>query len=69
VQGLGTAASFALQNKDLRYLTAMLDGGMPINLRKEYGASLLQRAAGACRSRLRENDLKRDFLAVKTTRQ
>src|SRR5690606_18984078 len=47
VDGLGTALPFALQNKDLRYLTAMLDGGLPINLRKEYGASLLQRAAGA----------------------
>jgi ankyrin repeat protein len=47
VNGLGTALSFALQHKDLRYLTAMLDGGLPLNMQKEYGASLLQRAAGA----------------------
>jgi ankyrin repeat protein len=47
VDGLGTALSFALQHKDVRYLTAMLDGGLPLNMQKEYGASMLQRAAGA----------------------
>ena len=47
VQGLGTAVSFALQNKDLRYLTAMLDGGLSVNHVVENNTSLIQRAAGA----------------------
>ncbi len=47
VDGLGTAVSFALQNKDLRYLTAMLDGGLSINHTIENNTPLIQRAAGA----------------------
>jgi uncharacterized protein len=47
VQGLGTATSFALQNKDLRYLIAMLDGGLSLNHTVEDNTPLIQRAAGA----------------------
>jgi len=47
VQGVGTAVSFALQNKDLRYLSALLDGGLPANHTVEDNTPLIQRAAGA----------------------
>ena len=42
IQGLGTAVSYALQNKDIRFLKAMLDGGLPVDQRKQYGATLLE---------------------------
>lgn len=47
VQGLGTAVAFSLHNKDLRFLTAMLDGGLSVNHKTMHGTPLIQRAAGA----------------------
>jgi hypothetical protein len=46
VQGLGTPLLHALEVEDLRFLTAMLDGGLPINRVDDGGESLLFRAAG-----------------------
>lgn len=47
VQGLGTAVAFSLHNEDLRFLTAMLDGGLSVNHKTPKGTPLIQRAAGA----------------------
>lgn len=46
VQGLGTPFLHALEVEDLRFLTAMLDGGLPVNKVRDGGESLLFRAAG-----------------------
>jgi ankyrin repeat protein len=46
VQGLGTPFLHALEVEDLRFLTAMLDGGLPVNQVRDGGESLLYRAAG-----------------------
>jgi hypothetical protein len=45
-QGLGIPVNYALLNKDLRFLKAMLDGGMPVNLATSAGRTLLHKAAG-----------------------
>jgi hypothetical protein len=45
-QGLGVPVNYALQNKDLRFLEAMLDGGMSKNLATPAGRTLLHKAAG-----------------------
>jgi ankyrin repeat protein len=46
VQGLGSPLLHALEVEDLRFLTAMLDGGLPVNYVRKGGESLLFRAAG-----------------------
>lgn len=46
VQGLGSPLLHALEVEDLRFLTAMLDGGLSVNYVREGGESLLYRAAG-----------------------
>jgi hypothetical protein len=45
-QGLGIPVDYALQNKDLRFLRALLDGGMSKNLVGLSGRTLLHKAAG-----------------------
>jgi ankyrin repeat protein len=45
-QGLGVPVDYALMNKDLRYLRAMLDGGMSANLTTPTARPLLAKAAG-----------------------
>jgi hypothetical protein len=45
VQGLGTPLYYALEVEDLRFLTAMLDGGLPVNQVDDGGQSVLFRAA------------------------
>jgi uncharacterized protein len=47
VQGLGIPIDYALLNKDLRFLAAMLDGGLSVNHASRYGQTLLHKAAGA----------------------
>ncbi len=47
VDGPGTAVAFSLHNQDLRYLTAMLDGGLSVDHKTQHGTPLIQRAAGA----------------------
>ena len=46
-EGVGTATGFALQSTELRYLQAMLDGGLSPNHRTAQADELLQQAAGA----------------------
>lgn len=47
-EGLGMPIDYALRNKDLRFLKAMLDGGLPVNLATPTAhRSLLHKAAGA----------------------
>lgn len=46
VQGLGSPLLHALEVDDLRFMTAMLDGGLPVNYVRKGGESLLFRAAG-----------------------
>jgi hypothetical protein len=46
VQGLGTPLLYAMGSKDLRFLTAFLDGGFPVNHAGQYGMTLLHMAAG-----------------------
>lgn len=46
VQGLGTPLFHALEVEDLRFLTAMLDGGLPVNRTSKGGEPLLYTAAG-----------------------
>lgn len=45
-KGIGTALDFAVMNEDLRYLQAMLDGGLSPNHSSPNKDGLLQRAAG-----------------------
>lgn len=47
VQGIGSAVDYAMYSEDLRFLTAMLDGGLPVDLRRNQSKTLLHRAAGA----------------------
>jgi ankyrin repeat protein len=47
-EGLGVPVEYALRNKDLRFLTAMLDGGLSVNYAEPTAhRSLLHNAAGA----------------------
>ena len=46
-QGLGIPVDYALRNTDLRFLGAMLDGGMSVNLAGESDETVLHKAAGA----------------------
>jgi uncharacterized protein len=46
-EGLGIPVDYALRNKDLRFLKAMLDGGMSVNLTGESHLTVLHKAAGA----------------------
>ncbi len=46
IQGVGSVIDHALLNKDLRYLTALLDGGLPVDTRDSDKTPLIQRAAG-----------------------
>lgn len=46
VQGIGSALDYTIYNQDLRFLRAILDGGVPANMARESGLTLLQRAAG-----------------------
>ena len=46
VQGLGTPLSHALEVEDIRFLTAMLDGGLSVDHLSNGGEPLLSRAAG-----------------------
>jgi hypothetical protein len=47
-EGLGVPVDYALRNKDLRFLTAMLDGGLSVNyVEPTTHRSLLHDAAGA----------------------
>jgi len=45
-QGLGLPVHYALMNKDTRFLKAMLDGGMPVDLSTASKTTLLHKAAG-----------------------
>jgi len=46
-EGLGTATGYALKSADLRYLQALLDGGLSPNHKTDDHRELLQLAAGA----------------------
>ena len=46
IQGVGSVIDHAIYNKNLRYLTALLDGGLSVDFQRKYGTTLLQRAAG-----------------------
>jgi ankyrin repeat protein len=46
VEGVGSAVDYAMYNKNVRFLEAMLDGGLPVDLRRNGSKTLLHRAAG-----------------------
>jgi ankyrin repeat protein len=46
VKGLGTPLFYSLEVEDLRFLTAMLDGGLSVNQKSKGGEPLLYTAAG-----------------------
>jgi len=46
IPGIGSTVVFSMYSPDLRFLTALLDGGFPVDYKTESGTTLLQRAAG-----------------------
>ncbi|MBK8336495.1 MAG: ankyrin repeat domain-containing protein [Sterolibacteriaceae bacterium] len=47
IDGIGSVIDHAMYSKDLRYLTALLDGGLSVDFQDSDRTPLIQRAAGA----------------------
>ena len=44
IQGVGSVVDHAMYSKDVRYLIALLDGGLSVDHQQKYGTTLLQRS-------------------------